>query len=190
MLLKSATSLAFATACMTALATAPGAMAQSANPNGAYGPTYQGEMAQPASPNGAYGSTYQTPTPQSPRSNVDWSRGGYGSTSENYQQPRSYQGSMAPSAAGMSGNELVTNGPQGTPPADWSARQNVIQSHHYTRLLETSPSFRHARMSKECGPITDPQLHSQCLASFGEYAPSTMSGSSMAPTTYRNGSGS
>jgi hypothetical protein len=52
-----------------------------------------------------------------------------------------------------------------------SARQNVIQSEHYTRLLETNRGFREARMRKECSPITDPQLHQQCLASFQEYSP-------------------
>lgn len=190
MLLKSATSLAFAGACMTALAIAPGAMAQSATTNGANGSNYQNQMAQPANPSSTYGSNYQNPA-QSP-TNTDWSRGGYGSTSENYQQPGSYQGSMAPSSAGVSGDQLVTNGPQSTGverSGDWSARQNVIQSRHYTRMLETSPSFRHARMRKECGPITDAQLHSSCVASFSEYAPSTMTGSSTAPTNYGNGSG-
>jgi hypothetical protein len=53
----------------------------------------------------------------------------------------------------------------------WSARQNVIQSERYTRALETNRAFREARMRKECGPITDPQLHQQCLASFQEYSP-------------------
>jgi hypothetical protein len=55
--------------------------------------------------------------------------------------------------------------------ATGSARQNVIQSEHYTRMLETNRGFRQARMRKECGPITDPQLHQQCLASFQEYSP-------------------
>jgi hypothetical protein len=47
-------------------------------------------------------------------------------------------------------------------------------------MLQTSPGFRHARMRKECGPINDPQLHGQCMASFGEFEP-TMTGSSMPP---------
>ena len=55
--------------------------------------------------------------------------------------------------------------------ATGSARQNVSQSDHYTRMLETNRGFREARMRKECGPITDPQLHQQCLASFQEYSP-------------------
>ena len=49
-----------------------------------------------------------------------------------------------------------------------TARQNVIQSERYDRLLETNRAFRQARMRKECGPITDPQLHQQCLASFSQ----------------------
>src|ERR1700760_3617475 len=101
MLLKTATSLAFATACLTAVATLP-AHAQMADP--------------------------------------------------------------APAT------EVITNGPQGSPPANWSSRQNVIESHQYDRLLETNRGFREARMRKECGPITDPELHQQCLASFHQYS--------------------
>jgi hypothetical protein len=67
------------------------------------------------------------------------------------------------------GPEVVTNGPQ-TDPGDvsprWSARQNVIDSERYDRLLQTSRGFRQARMLTECGPVTDPQLHADCLASF------------------------
>jgi hypothetical protein len=67
------------------------------------------------------------------------------------------------------GTELVTNGPQ-TDPGDvspsWSARQNVVDSQRYDRLLQTSRGFREARMREECGPITDPQLNADCLASF------------------------
>ena len=108
MLLKTATSLAFATACLTAVATLP-AHAQMADP--------------------------------------------------------------APAT------EVITNGPQGSPPANWSSRQNVIESHQYDRLLETNRGFREARMRKECGPITDPELHQQCLASFHQDEP--YSGSSL-----------
>jgi hypothetical protein len=52
-----------------------------------------------------------------------------------------------------------------------TARQNVIQSERYDRLLETNRAFRQARMRKECGPITDSQLHQQCLASFSQDEP-------------------
>lgn len=167
MLFKSATSIAFASACLTALATAPGAMAQPANPSGAYGSTYNNQMQQP------------------PQSNADWSRGGYGSSSGNY-TPQADQGN-----ASAGGDQLVTNGPQSNveqQSPDWSARQNVIQSHHYTRMLETSAAFRHARMRKECGPITDPQLHENCIASFNRSAPE-MYGSSMAPHHYHSSYG-
>jgi hypothetical protein len=56
-----------------------------------------------------------------------------------------------------------------------SARQNVIQSRHYDRTLETNQAFRQARMRKECGPINDPQLHQSCLASFNQDEPYTHS---------------
>ena len=106
MLLKTATSFVFATACLTAVATLPA----------------HAQMAAPAAP----------------------------------------------------GTEVVTNGPQ-TNPGDmtpsWSARRNVIESQHYDRLLETNRGFRQARMRKECGPISDPELRQQCLASFRQDEP-------------------
>jgi len=48
----------------------------------------------------------------------------------------------------------------------WDARQNVIDSKRYEQLLATNRAFRRERMRMECGPITDPQLHQSCLASF------------------------
>lgn len=81
---------------------------------------------------------------------------------------------------------VVTNGPQssrGDEAANWSARQNVIDSKHYDRMVATNPAFRQARMRKECGPITDPQLHASCLASFSQGEP--MAGSSSPPHRYR-----
>ncbi|HEX3952925.1 MAG TPA: hypothetical protein VHW90_05090 [Stellaceae bacterium] len=77
-------------------------------------------------------------------------------------------------------SQLVTNGPQasGGDFGGWSARRNVIESHQYDRLLQSNRGFRQARMNKECGPINDPQLHQQCVASFGEDEPV---GSSTAP---------
>jgi hypothetical protein len=48
----------------------------------------------------------------------------------------------------------------------WDARQNVIDSKRYEQLLETNRAFRRERMRMECSPITDPQLHQSCLASF------------------------
>ena len=55
---------------------------------------------------------------------------------------------------------------QGDLPTSWDARQNVIDSKRYEQLLATNPAFRRERMRIECGPITDPQLHQSCLASF------------------------
>jgi len=89
------------------------------------------------------------------------------------------------------GTQVVTNGPQadaGDISPNWSARQNVIESQRYDKLLESNRGFREARMRKECGPITDPQLHQQCLDSFAQYEPSggaaTGYGSSNAPGNY------
>src|SRR4030088_607072 len=82
-------------------------------------------------------------------------------------------------------NELVTNGPQASRGdfGDWSARRNVIESRHYDRLLPTNTGFRHARMRRECGAVTDQQLSYGSLASSNQYEP--MVGSSMAPRRYR-----
>ena len=91
-------------------------------------------------------------------------------------------GAMPAANAQYYNPQVVTNGPQASRGdfGDWSARRNVIESAHYDRLLQTNMGFRQARMRKECGPITDPQLHDQCMASFDQYEP-TMVGSSTAP---------
>jgi hypothetical protein len=47
-----------------------------------------------------------------------------------------------------------------------SAAQNVRESQQYEQLVCGNPAFRESRMREECGPITDPQLHQSCLASF------------------------
>ena len=69
----------------------------------------------------------------------------------------------------------------------WSARQNVIESKQYDRLLKTNSAFRQARMRKECGPITDPELHASCLASFDQKTPYV--GSSTPPHSHRSNAG-
>jgi hypothetical protein len=51
-------------------------------------------------------------------------------------------------------------------PGNESAAQNVRESQQYQQLVCTNPAFRERRMREECGPITDPQLHQSCLASF------------------------
>jgi hypothetical protein len=53
-----------------------------------------------------------------------------------------------------------------------SPAANVAASQRYDNLLETSLSFRHYRMRKECGPIRgDMPLHGDCLASFDQFEP-------------------
>jgi hypothetical protein len=69
-----------------------------------------------------------------------------------------------------------------------SPQQNVVQSQRYDRLLETNRKFRDARERRECGPITDAELHQECLASFGQDEP--YSGSSTPRhRTYHSSSG-
>jgi hypothetical protein len=71
--------------------------------------------------------------------------------------------------------------------ASWSPRQNVIESKQYERLLATNSAFRQARMRKECGPISDPELRQSCLASFNQDEPYV--GSSTPSRHYRSNSG-
>ena len=49
--------------------------------------------------------------------------------------------------------------------------QNVRKSQQYDYLVSTNRGFRSSRMKKECGPIRDPALRSDCLASFNTYEP-------------------
>ena len=51
-------------------------------------------------------------------------------------------------------------------PANESAEQNVQESRKYEQLLCSNPGFRAKRIAQECGPLTDPQLHQSCVASF------------------------
>ena len=69
----------------------------------------------------------------------------------------------------------------------WSPQQNVIESKQYEHLLRTNPAVRQARMRKECGSITDPQLHESCIASFDQYGPSV--GSSNPPRQHHSNAG-
>jgi hypothetical protein len=181
MLLKTATSLAFATACLATVATLP------AHAQTAYGPAGDPGGNSVGLPGPNPGGPGLTPYTGGGYSSYPTAPGAYGAT----QPYPSY--APAPSAAGASDTDVVTNGPQGSPPPDWSARRNVIQSEHYDRMLETSRGFRHARMRRECGPVTDPQLHQQCLDSFAEYEPigasTTASGSSMPSRHYRSNYG-
>jgi hypothetical protein len=72
------------------------------------------------------------------------------------------------------GAEVVTNGPQFTPgdrSGSWSAQHNVRDSQRYEGLVRTNPRFRANRMHRECGPITDRQLRTDCVATFGSSQP-------------------
>ena len=52
-----------------------------------------------------------------------------------------------------------------------SPAQNVRKSQHYDHLVASNSSYRASRMSKECSPITDPELRASCVGSFNEYEP-------------------
>ena len=56
------------------------------------------------------------------------------------------------------------------PTNDPAAMANFRESEQYTALLRSNPAFRKKREAIECGPITDPQLHASCIASFEAYA--------------------
>jgi len=49
--------------------------------------------------------------------------------------------------------------------------QNVQKSRQYDYLLRTNSGFRADRVRKECGPIKDPALRGDCVASFNTYEP-------------------
>ncbi|HEX6440675.1 MAG TPA: hypothetical protein VF007_00705 [Stellaceae bacterium] len=53
-----------------------------------------------------------------------------------------------------------------TPPRSESAQQNVRESEQYERAICSNAAFRAKRIKQECDPITDPQLHESCLATF------------------------
>jgi hypothetical protein len=49
--------------------------------------------------------------------------------------------------------------------------QNVRKSQSYDYLVSTNAAYRSSRMRKECGPIKDPGLRGDCMASFNVYEP-------------------
>jgi len=66
--------------------------------------------------------------------------------------------------------DLITNGPQFTPgdaAGAAAAQRNQRESGQYETLLRSNPAFRARRIAKECGPIRDPRMHADCVASFG-----------------------
>jgi hypothetical protein len=148
-IIKNAAGVTFAAVCLTAIATLSAAHAQMGywpSP-GPYGP-----------PPGAYG--YGPPP------------GPYGSPPGAYgPAPGAYapHSQYGPPPGGI---QVITNGPQ-TSPGDvspsWSPQRNVAESAQYDSLIKGNSAFRQARMRKECRPITDRQLHQQCLDSFARY---------------------
>jgi hypothetical protein len=143
----------------TACLTAIATMPAHAQMGGTYGstPGYNS----PQSP-AAYGAAPGYSTPQSP--SAYGSAPGYSTPQSN--APQANRGDVAQSA---------------------SARRNVIESHQYDRAVETNRAFRQARMRKECGPITDPELRQSCLASFNQEEPQM--GSSTSSRSHGSGSG-
>ena len=76
-----------------------------------------------------------------------------------------------PSAHAQTARRTVTvKHPPISNPGDtsWSAQQNMIDSKRYEQMLRTNPAFREARLQKECGGITIPELRESCLASFNQ----------------------
>jgi len=47
--------------------------------------------------------------------------------------------------------------------------QNLQKSRQYDHLVSTNVGFRSYRMKKECGPIKDPAVHGDCIASFATH---------------------
>src|SRR6516165_8319767 len=57
---------------------------------------------------------------------------------------------------------------EASPDSQPRPQQNMIDSKRYEQMLRTNPAFREARMQKECGGITIPELRESCLASFNQ----------------------
>jgi hypothetical protein len=173
MIIKRVAYLALTAACLTGIATLPAAHAQTAYgtapaaalPTGDPGGNSMGLLGPNPGGPGLTPYTGGAPGAAQPYPSYPTAPGAYGATQPAYP--------AAPSAAGTSNTEVVTNGPQPYPPQPpgWSPERSVLESEHYTWLLEHNRAFRQARERKECGPITDPQLHQNCLASFEEYSP-------------------
>jgi len=77
-------------------------------------------------------------------------------------------------AAGLAAAQPPPTSPPFPPSAqmptnDPAAIANVRESKQYNAVMRSNPGFRQRRMQQECGPITDPQLHASCIASFQAY---------------------
>jgi hypothetical protein len=67
--------------------------------------------------------------------------------------------------------DSYSNAPKAEPgdnPDNWSAKQNVVDSDRYEKLVHSSPAFRAARIKKECGSINESDLYQQCVQSFNQ----------------------
>jgi len=165
MIIDRARRLAFAAGCLTTILTLPTAQAQmGGTAPGGYGPPGAYGYGPPP---GAYG---YGPPPGAYGYGPPPGAYGYGPPPGAYAPQSQYI--APPASAGTAGKQLITNGPQ-TNPGDvsqsWSAQRNVVESEQYEKQLKGNQAFRQARMRKECGPITDLQLHRQCLDSFARY---------------------
>lgn len=70
-----------------------------------------------------------------------------------------------------SGAEVITNGPQANPGDRTDApgaAQNLRDSERYEATVRSSTEYRATRERKECGPIDDPRMHAECIATFGK----------------------
>jgi hypothetical protein len=84
---------------------------------------------------------------------------------------RSYQMAVLAAFLSIAAAGAAPAQPQAPMPQDNpAAAANVKQSEQYSALLRSNPAFRRQREKIECGPITDPQLHASCVASFEAYA--------------------
>ena len=70
-------------------------------------------------------------------------------------------------AAALIATSLATGGTASAQsPANQTADQNVRASRQYESLVCSNPAFRAKRIAQECGPVSDPELHQSCVASF------------------------
>src|SRR6516165_8564034 len=192
MIIRNATRLVFAAGCLTAFATLshaqPGYWPYGPPPSpygygpapGAYGPAPGAYSPAPGAYSPAPGAYGPPPGAYGPAPGAYGpAPGAYGPAPGAYGPPPGAYGPAQGTYASQSqyvppsaGTQLITNGPQtnsGDVSPSWSVQRNVVESQRYDRLLSGSPAFREARMRKECGPITDRQLHQQCLDSFTRY---------------------
>src|SRR5258708_487275 len=64
------------------------------------------------------------------------------------------------------GGEMAIAGTASGQRGGESAEQKVLASQEYVSPVCSEAAFRAKRVQQECGPITDPELHQSCLATF------------------------